>query len=162
MMRITDRMNIIMANSTRTFRFRLRLSPPGISSAPGGVMVRVVTAGAADTVTVNGTAGVDAFTLTDAAITLGTEAVNYTSADIESLTVNGLASDDSFTVTGLTRQATLDGGAGTGDIITATNDILAKLSIVGKDLKRYSLETVEMFAQDAAAAKYTIKTRANV
>ena len=45
-------------------------------------------------------------------------------------------------------------------IITATNDILNKLSIVGKDLERYSLETVGMFYQDAKAAKYTIQTRA--
>src|SRR5450759_1658412 len=30
-------------------------------------------------------------------------------------------------------------------IITATNDILKKLSLAGKDLDRYSLETVEMF-----------------
>ena len=44
-------------------------------------------------------------------------------------------------------------------IITATNDILNKLSIVGKDLERYSLETVEMFYQDAEAAKYTIQSR---
>ena len=44
-------------------------------------------------------------------------------------------------------------------IITATNDVLNKLSIVGKDLERYSLETVEMFYQDAAAANYTIQTR---
>lgn len=44
-------------------------------------------------------------------------------------------------------------------IITATNDILKKLSIVGKDLEHYSLETVEMFYKDAAAAKYTIQTR---
>ena len=44
-------------------------------------------------------------------------------------------------------------------IITATNDVLNKLSIVGKDLESYSLETVEMFYQDAAAAKYTIQTR---
>jgi len=47
-------------------------------------------------------------------------------------------------------------------IITATNDILNKLSIVGKDLERYSLETVGMFYQDAKAAKYTIETRAIV
>ena len=47
-------------------------------------------------------------------------------------------------------------------IITATNDILNKLSIVGKDLERYSLETVGMFYQDAKAAKYTIQTRAIV
>jgi transaldolase len=41
-------------------------------------------------------------------------------------------------------------------IITATNDILKKLSLVGKDLDHYSLETVEMFHRDAKAAGYTI------
>ena len=45
-------------------------------------------------------------------------------------------------------------------IITATNDILKKLSLVGKDLDSYSLETVEMFYKDAHAAGYTIATRA--
>jgi transaldolase len=45
-------------------------------------------------------------------------------------------------------------------IITATNDILKKLSLVGKDLDTYSLETVEMFYKDAKAAGYTIATRA--
>src|SRR3972149_8549959 len=44
-------------------------------------------------------------------------------------------------------------------IITATNDILKKLSIVDKDLDGYSLETVEMFYKDASAAGYTIKSR---
>ena len=44
-------------------------------------------------------------------------------------------------------------------IITATNDILKKLSLVGKDLGQYSLETVEMFHKDASAAGYTIRTR---
>jgi len=44
-------------------------------------------------------------------------------------------------------------------IITATNDILKKLSLVGKDLDRYSLETVEMFCKDAKAAAYTIESR---
>jgi len=44
-------------------------------------------------------------------------------------------------------------------IITATNDILKKLSLVGKDLDGYSLETVEMFYKDASAAGYTIKSR---
>lgn len=34
-------------------------------------------------------------------------------------------------------------------IITATSDILQKLSIVGKDLNEYSLETVKMFYNDA-------------
>jgi transaldolase len=45
-------------------------------------------------------------------------------------------------------------------IITATNDILKKLSLVGKDLDGYSLETVEMFYKDAKAAGYSIATRA--
>jgi transaldolase len=45
-------------------------------------------------------------------------------------------------------------------IITATNDILKKLALVGKDLDRYSLETVEMFYKDAKAAGYAIAARA--
>lgn len=42
-------------------------------------------------------------------------------------------------------------------IITATNDILKKLGLVGKDLQQYSLETVEMFYKDATAAGYAIE-----
>ncbi len=42
-------------------------------------------------------------------------------------------------------------------IITVTNDILNKLSLVDKDLEAYSLETVEMFRRDAVAADCTIK-----
>jgi len=42
-------------------------------------------------------------------------------------------------------------------IITATNDILKKISLVGKNLNEYSLETVEMFYKDASAAGYKIK-----
>lgn len=45
-------------------------------------------------------------------------------------------------------------------IITATNDILKKLSLVGKDLDNYSLETVQMFHQDAQAAGYKIEVAA--
>ena len=45
-------------------------------------------------------------------------------------------------------------------IITATNDILKKLSLAGKDLDAYSLETVEMFYKDAKAAGYSIAARA--
>lgn len=45
-------------------------------------------------------------------------------------------------------------------IITATNDILKKLSLVGKNLDKYSLETVEMFHKDAQAAGFTIRTKA--
>jgi len=45
-------------------------------------------------------------------------------------------------------------------IITATNDILKKLSLVGKDLEQYSLETVRMFYQDAQAAGYKIMVTA--
>jgi transaldolase len=41
-------------------------------------------------------------------------------------------------------------------IITATNDILKKLSLVDKDLEGYSLETVEMFYKDAHAAGFAI------
>jgi transaldolase len=41
-------------------------------------------------------------------------------------------------------------------IITVTNDLLAKLANVGKDLSVLSLETVRMFYNDAAAAGYTI------
>ena len=43
-------------------------------------------------------------------------------------------------------------------IITATNDILKKLQLLGKDLNAYSLETVEMFYKDAQAAGFSIKT----
>jgi transaldolase len=42
-------------------------------------------------------------------------------------------------------------------IITATNDILAKLGLFGKDLGDYSLETVQMFHKDASAAGYRIE-----
>jgi transaldolase len=41
-------------------------------------------------------------------------------------------------------------------IITVTDDILAKLSLLGKSHEVYSLETVEMFHRDAAAAGYAI------
>ena len=43
-------------------------------------------------------------------------------------------------------------------IITVTNDVLKKLSGIGKDLEVFSLETVKMFYDDAAAAGYTIDT----
>lgn len=43
-------------------------------------------------------------------------------------------------------------------IITATNDILNKLSLIGKDLTEYSLDTVKMFYRDAQAAGYEINT----
>jgi transaldolase len=42
-------------------------------------------------------------------------------------------------------------------IITATNDILKKLMLVGKNLEDYSLETVQMFYKDALAAGYQIQ-----
>ena len=41
-------------------------------------------------------------------------------------------------------------------IITATSDILKKLSLVGKDLSEYSLDTVKMFYDDARQAGYEI------
>jgi transaldolase len=41
-------------------------------------------------------------------------------------------------------------------IITATPDVIAKLALVGKDLAKYSLETVKMFHDDARAAGFRI------
>jgi len=41
-------------------------------------------------------------------------------------------------------------------IITATNDILKKLELDGKDLDEYSLETVKMFYEDAKQSGYTL------
>lgn len=41
-------------------------------------------------------------------------------------------------------------------IITATNDILAKLKLVGKDLHEYSLDTVKMFRDDALKAGFSL------
>jgi transaldolase len=43
------------------------------------------------------------------------------------------------------------------DIITCTNDLIAKLSLTGKDLIDYSRETVQMFYKDATAAAYSIQ-----
>ena len=44
-------------------------------------------------------------------------------------------------------------------IITVTNDILNKLSLLGKDHVLYSLETVEMFYKDAWAAGFSLRAR---
>jgi transaldolase len=41
-------------------------------------------------------------------------------------------------------------------VITATNDILKKLVLLGKDLGDYSLETVRMFRNDAVSAGYKL------
>ncbi|MFC3674869.1 transaldolase [Ferrovibrio xuzhouensis] len=41
-------------------------------------------------------------------------------------------------------------------IITATNDVLGKLKLVGKDLDEYSRETVQMFFDDACASRFEI------
>ena len=41
-------------------------------------------------------------------------------------------------------------------VITVTNDILKKLSLVGKDQGEYSLETVKMFYEDGKAAGYKL------
>ena len=46
-------------------------------------------------------------------------------------------------------------------IITATQDILNKLSLVGKDLTEYSLDTVRMFYTDAMAAGFSIGSISN-
>lgn len=44
-------------------------------------------------------------------------------------------------------------------IITATPNILEKLESLGKDLNEFSLETVQMFYNDALTAGYTINTQ---
>jgi transaldolase len=41
-------------------------------------------------------------------------------------------------------------------VITVTNDILKKLSLVGMDLADYSLDTVKMFYNDAQAAGFKL------
>jgi transaldolase len=41
-------------------------------------------------------------------------------------------------------------------IITVTNDILAKLSLLGKDLGEYSLDTVKMFHRDARESGFAL------
>ena len=41
-------------------------------------------------------------------------------------------------------------------IITATSDVLNKLKLIGKNLTEYSLETVQMFRNDAIASGYKI------
>jgi transaldolase len=41
-------------------------------------------------------------------------------------------------------------------IITVSHDVLGKLSLIGKDLNEYSLDTVKMFHRDAAAAGFNI------
>jgi transaldolase len=42
-------------------------------------------------------------------------------------------------------------------VITVTNDILAKLPTIGKDLVEYSLDTVKMFHRDATSAGLSIE-----
>jgi transaldolase len=42
-------------------------------------------------------------------------------------------------------------------IITATDDILKKLGLLGKSLSEYSIDTVKMFYEDAKASGFTIR-----
>jgi len=42
-------------------------------------------------------------------------------------------------------------------IITATNDLIKKISLFGKDLDQFSLETVKMFYDDARTAGYSLE-----
>jgi len=43
-------------------------------------------------------------------------------------------------------------------IITVTSDVLKKITLIGKDLHEYSLETVRMFHDDAARSEYSLET----
>ena len=45
-------------------------------------------------------------------------------------------------------------------IITVTSDVLKKISLIGKNLHDYSLETVQMFHNDAAHSGYTLELTA--
>lgn len=45
------------------------------------------------------------------------------------------------------------------DIITVTNDLIAKLGNVGKDLKQFSLETVQMFEKDGKTIGFSIEDK---
>jgi len=47
-------------------------------------------------------------------------------------------------------------------IITVTSDVLKKVSLIGKDLHDYSLETVQMFHDDAAHSGYTLEPAPHV
>ena len=47
-------------------------------------------------------------------------------------------------------------------IITATNDIIKKISLVNKDLHEFSLETVKMFYEDAVKAGFSLELPALV
>jgi transaldolase len=42
------------------------------------------------------------------------------------------------------------------NIITVTNDVLKKISLVGRDLAEYPLDTVELFCDDGRNAGYTL------
>jgi transaldolase len=42
-------------------------------------------------------------------------------------------------------------------IITVTNELLAKIPIIGKDLSEYSMKTVQMFYRDAIQAGFNIE-----
>ncbi len=44
-------------------------------------------------------------------------------------------------------------------IITVTNDLIKKMSLFGKDLNEYSLDTVKMFYNDAKSAGYELETK---
>jgi hypothetical protein len=41
-------------------------------------------------------------------------------------------------------------------IITATNDVLKRLSPVGKGISQFSIKTVEMFYSDAVAPRFRV------
>ena len=44
-------------------------------------------------------------------------------------------------------------------IITATPDLIGKLKLLEKDLSEFSMETVQMYFNDASPAGYTINTQ---
>jgi hypothetical protein len=68
-----------------------------------------------NTVTENGTTGVDAFGISSSAVSL-TGAGTLTFANTQSLIVNGLGGNDTFAVTGVGPATTVNGGAGSASL----------------------------------------------
>jgi hypothetical protein len=88
----------------------------GTGTQPVGPPLSVDSGSGTNTLTVNGTAGADAFTITGTTVSLaGAGTLTYT--NFQAMTVNGLARNDTFAMTGLnaTTATTLDGGARVGD-----------------------------------------------
>ena len=66
---------------------------------------------------------------------------------------HGMSNGTSITVSASSNTTAVPNGT---YVITVTNDILKKLSLVGYDLDEYSLDTVKMFYKDATEAGFKL------